>query len=154
MTISKCESAREAWIAGDGAAGTEDDGHVSSCPDCTAFAAEFREDQARLRAHFARIPIPSPAPLAPRGALDAASGYQRRVSLNLIPFLLAVILLLMLLVLALALFKLRSEGAQRVGRRAAMERVLPPSPPVIVTVRSDCMRGEDVSEVPSATVPR
>ncbi len=119
----ECATQREAWLAAGDAAAAEVTAHLAGCPDCTAFVARAALDQRLLREHFARIPIPPPPALELRAPLEAASGHPRRTSLNLIPFLLALLLLLMLAIAALTLFLLRrahAEGAEPSTRKAGV----------------------------------
>ena len=103
-----CDSVRESWLAAESHAQPEPEStsleftdaglpapvaeHLSSCAGCQEFRQQVAGDQARLRAHFLAIAIPTPPEIVVRGALDAASGYPRRTSLTLLPFFWALLL--------------------------------------------------------------
>lgn len=108
-----CERFQEIWVC-DSDPGITDsceslapadrdfaEAHVQACPDCQQIAEKFAADQRLLSGFFAAETIPSPPPVALREPLHAASGYPRRVSLNVLPFLL-ILLLLALLAIGLA----------------------------------------------------
>lgn len=84
--------------------------HLTNCPSCRAEAHALERQGALLAAHFASLSVPPMPPLAARPALHAASGYPRRVSLNVLPFVLLLWLIGLLAVGALAWFVVRHFG--------------------------------------------
>ncbi|MCI0651034.1 MAG: hypothetical protein L0Z55_04045 [Planctomycetes bacterium] len=98
-----CEAAREAWLwrEADGAEAPAIpvDEHFAECPECERFVTAVAKDQELIRNHFAKIAVPAVPSLEFRDALAAASGFPRRVSLAIIPFLLALLLALALAIL-------------------------------------------------------
>lgn len=115
----ECRRALEAWVCEDHPPGTAEgtgaSRHIDGCPSCRELAAGIRLDQQLLRWQLGRIAPPPPRPLALRAPLAAASGHPRRVSLAVLPFLIAVALVLLLGVGLLL-------GRIGQGRRSGIER--------------------------------
>jgi len=110
----ECRRALESWVCDDPAS-QDAAGHVERCPSCRELAAGIRLDQQLLRWQLGRIAPPPPRRLVLRAPLVAASGHPRRVSLAVLPFLIAVTLVLLLGVGYLL-------GRIGQGRRAPIER--------------------------------
>ncbi len=70
--------------------------HLSDCPGCHDSTRQLESDQSLLRAHFASLHVPQPPALELRHPLMAASGHPRRISLAILPLLLALLLLTVL----------------------------------------------------------
>lgn len=94
-----CEQFLEDWICNEPDPNRQPvPEHLHDCSHCQDQVAGFQRDQRALAQHFAAVRVPRPpAPLAPRSALQAASGYPRRVSLNVLPFLLLLLLVFLLM---------------------------------------------------------
>ncbi|MEM7166450.1 MAG: hypothetical protein AAF581_13375 [Planctomycetota bacterium] len=107
-----CDEYLETWFAAQDAPATSPQAHdesaeaaaahVEECAHCAQAAANIDKQALLLSAHFAELAVPSPPPLQPRAPLQAASGYPRRVSLNVLPFMLLLWLIGLLGVVALA----------------------------------------------------
>ncbi len=96
----ECQIALETFLCGDDSSASME--HIDSCPECAPIAEELARDQERLRRCFAETVVPPALEL--RDGLHSASGYPRRVSLTLMPFFMALLLLLTLLLIFLAYF--------------------------------------------------
>jgi len=72
--------------------------HFESCASCRGLAESIQLDQELLRWQLSQIESPPVPRLELREPLQAASGHPRRVSLTLIPFGIAVVLVLLLAV--------------------------------------------------------
>lgn len=98
----ECQIALETFLSGDDPDASLE--HIEACPECAPLAEELARDQERLRQAFAETKVPPVPALELRDGLQSASGYPRRVSLTLMPFFIALMLLLTLLLIGLAYF--------------------------------------------------
>ena len=120
-----CQRALEEWVCdghGDPAGRLPHEHpsleHISGCEVCRGLAEAIAFDQQLLRWQLSRIE-PPPAPVLPlREPLRAASGHPRRISLTVIPFLLAVLLVIVLAVQ----YMLGSIGQEQRGQRIRTSR--------------------------------
>jgi len=94
---AKCQSALEAWICEDPDRAMAED-HFESCASCRGLAESIQLDQELLRWQLSQIESPPVPRLLLREPLQAASGHPRRVSLSVIPFGIAIVLVLLLAV--------------------------------------------------------
>ncbi|MFQ5654055.1 MAG: hypothetical protein ACE5GW_04915 [Planctomycetota bacterium] len=109
----ECQQVLVEWLAQDGEPSPELDRHLEECPACRSSADGFSNDRSLLVSTF-RSCAPPPAPrLEFRHPLKSASGHPRRISLAILPFLLALLLVFMLLVVALTLVIQTKLGRDR-----------------------------------------
>lgn len=93
----------------DPAPGATDAEHYWECPTCRRMIDRFAADRAHLRQHFGNLDVPSVPERLWADPLRSASGYPRRVSLNLMPFFLLLFLGGAILATALAIYAIKRQ---------------------------------------------
>ena len=117
----ECQRALETYLAEEPVP-LETRRHLAECPRCDSLAGEMTRDGERLRRYLSATDVPSPPVLKLRGPLHAASGHPRRISLTVIPLLLALLLLVSMLVVAMTVWILKSKESGRVAPGTGIER--------------------------------
>ena len=108
----ECEKALEHCLSGEEPLPESVSAHLAQCPQCESLAQKLAQDAQLLQNHWRGIEVPPAPVLELRGPLESASGYPRRVSLTVIPFLL-ILLLLALIGLAALIWKIQTKQNQR-----------------------------------------
>lgn len=149
MTLSpRCEQFLEEWFdrdppqddhderartakgaAGEGPAlGDFDAEHYRECPTCRRLIDRLATDREHLRQHFGDLEVPAAPERLWADPLRSASGYPRRVSLNLMPFFLLLFLGGAILAVALAIYAIKRQQSaepERDADRTPIEDVRP-----------------------------
>ena len=117
----ECQRALETYLAEEPVP-DETRRHLAECPRCDTLAGEMTRDGERLRRYLSATDVPAPPVLKLRGPLHSASGHPRRISLTVIPLLLALLLLVSMLVVAMTLWILRTQESGRAEPGTGIER--------------------------------